>query len=201
MIKGYKSFLESKNNTDIKWGIDILTELEEVFIDLEDDWGFNIVPSIKIGENSYSTDGSIIFSYYRNSTSKDSRSKILISKDRVDLGQLEIVSDIIISKILSISGLVSSGVELDWITSMKVYKIGRSGPDQRSGLLGPLGSQSQRTFNLYKNYKNGKEGLYWALPAYAGGNVSFSRAVKEGLLNSKNKFNVTFELVFNLIDR
>jgi hypothetical protein len=190
MIRGYKSFRESKNNTDIKWGIDILTELEEVFIDLEDDLGFNIVPSIKIGENSYSTDGSIIFSYYRNSTSKDSRSKILISKDRVDLGQLEIVSDIIISKILSISGLVSSGVELDWITSMKVYKIGRSG-----------GSQSQRTFNLYKNYKNGKEGLYWALPAYAGGNVSFSRAVKEGLLNSKNKFNVTFELVFNLIDR
>ncbi len=193
MIRGYKSFRESKNNTDIKWGIDILTELEEVFIDLEDDLGFNIVPSIKIGENSYSTDGSIIFSYYRNSTSKDSRSKILISKDRVDLGQLEIVSDIIISKILSISGLVSSGVELDWITSMKVYKIGR--------LTGPMGSQSQRTFNLYKNYKNGKEGLYWALPAYAGGNVSFSRAVKEGLLNSKNKFNVTFELVFNLIDR
>lgn len=182
MIRGYKSFRESKNNTDIKWGIDILTELEEVFIDLEDDLGFNIVPSIKIGDNSYSTDGSIIFTYYR-SNPLDCGAKISISKDRIELDQLETVSDIIISKILSIGGLVSGGIEIDRDkTSMRVF------------------SEPSRTFRLYRNYKNGREGLYWAFLAWGGGNVSFSEAVKGGLFRDRT-VSFEFELIFNLIDR
>ena len=61
-------------------------------------------------------------------------------------------------------------------------------------------SEPSRTFRLYRNYKNGREGLYWAFLAWGGGNVSFSEAVKGGLFGDRT-VSFEFELIFNLIDR
>lgn len=41
--KSYRKFLESQDPTiSVDEGLRILNELEEIFIDLEDDWGFDI---------------------------------------------------------------------------------------------------------------------------------------------------------------
>lgn len=150
--KSYRKFLESQNTTDIEAGIGLLNELNDVFIDLEDDWGFDIKSKVRLGKNYYDTGGNVIDTITGKAYLRGMVDWVSISgsKRDIELGELVTISTIILNKAENINNLVTGRVELDLNASyLEIFeKI------TRDSIAVP------KVFYPYKYYSDG--GLHWA---------------------------------------
>lgn len=108
--KSYRKFLESQDSTiSVDEGLRILNELEEIFIDLEDEWGFDITPKIRIGKNLYDKDGNVLDTIIGKAYIRNQPPWIWImgSKDNMEIEDIKKLSEIILLMVENSTNLLN----------------------------------------------------------------------------------------------
>mgnify|MGYP000914605844 CR=1 FL=1 len=189
--KSYRKFLESQDPTiSVDEGLRILNELEEIFIDLEDNWGFNITPKIRMGKNLYDRDGNVLDTITGKAYIRNQPPWIWImgSKDSMEIEDIEKLSKIILLMVENSTNLLNM-IEINNNTSiLEIF-------DKSSG------SRVESTFHIYTPEESSYSKITWATNHPVEGHLSLDH-----MLNLYKKFDnrqksLKLKLVFKILDQ